>query len=283
MTNDKIVLRKREITITPPDGEPLELDVVADKTRKKALEDISAAKTGALTDISDAKADALSGIGALKNQIDTVAAEVNSTADKFRADADAGKFKGEKGDKGDPGSKGDKGDPGDKGEPGEKGDAFKYSDFTPEQLAALKGTKGDKGDKGEKGEKGDAFTYSDFTAEQLAALKGEKGDKGEPGQDGTGVTVDVVEPTASAITGQASDAKATHDALETKLNKSGGTMTGALTLSGAPTEELQAATKKYVDDYVAANTKKYTAGTGIQISEAGEISLSLTNANGGSF
>lgn len=30
--------------------------------------------------------------------------------------------------------------------------------------------------KGEKGDKGDAFTYSDFTAEQLAALKGEKGD-----------------------------------------------------------------------------------------------------------
>ena len=29
---------------------------------------------------------------------------------------------------------------------GEKGDAFKYSDFTPEQLADLKGAKGDKGD-----------------------------------------------------------------------------------------------------------------------------------------
>lgn len=31
---------------------------------------------------------------------------------------------------------------------------------------------------GEKGDKGDAFTYSDFTSEQLAALKGEKGDTG---------------------------------------------------------------------------------------------------------
>ena len=31
---------------------------------------------------------------------------------------------------------------------------------------------------GNKGDKGDAFTYSDFTAEQLAALKGEKGDTG---------------------------------------------------------------------------------------------------------
>ena len=52
------------------------------------------------------------------------------------------------------------------GNKGDKGDAFTYSDFTAEQLAALKG------------EKGDAFTYSDFTAEQLAALKGEKGDTG---------------------------------------------------------------------------------------------------------
>ena len=36
------------------------------------------------------------------------------------------------------------------------------------------------------------------------------------------------------------------------LLKTGGTMTGALTLSGAPTLDLQAATKKYVDDTIAA-------------------------------
>ena len=34
-------------------------------------------------------------------------------------------------------------------------------------------------DVGLKGDKGDPFTYSDFTAEQLAALKGDKGDKGQ--------------------------------------------------------------------------------------------------------
>lgn len=57
------------------------------------------------------------------------------------------------------------------------------------------------------------------------------------------------------------------------LLKSGGTMTGALTLSGAPTLDLQAATKKYVDDTIAAlpstttlnsfadvNTSSVTAG-----------------------
>ena len=34
------------------------------------------------------------------------------------------------------------------------------------------------------------------------------------------------------------------------LPKNGGTMTGALTLAGAPTQDLQAATKKYVDDQI---------------------------------
>lgn len=39
---------------------------------------------------------------------------------------------------------------------------------------------------------------------------------------------------------------------DTFVNTSGDTMTGALTLSGAPTNELHAATKKYVDETVAA-------------------------------
>ena len=46
----------------------------------------------------------------------------------------------------------------------------------------------------------------------------------------------------------AAAAQATADAA---LSRSGGTMTGALTLRGAPTTDLQAATKKYVDEAVA--------------------------------
>ena len=42
----------------------------------------------------------------------------------------------------------------------------------------------DVGLKGDKGDTGAAFTYSDFTAEQLAALKGEKGEKGDKGDTG---------------------------------------------------------------------------------------------------
>lgn len=41
---------------------------------------------------------------------------------------------------------------------------------------------------------------------------------------------------------------ATQTALDEKLNLTGGTLTGALTLSGAPTADLQAATKSYVDN-----------------------------------
>ena len=40
-------------------------------------------------------------------------------------------------------------------------------------------------------------------------------------------------------------------AIAGKLDKSGGTMTGALTLSGAPTSDLEASTKKYVDDSIS--------------------------------
>ena len=62
------------------------------------------------------------------------------------------------------------------GNKGDKGDSFRYEDFTPEQLEALKGPKGDKGD---------PFTYADFTPEQLGSLKGPKGDKGDDGASAT--------------------------------------------------------------------------------------------------
>ena len=67
------------------------------------------------------------------------------------------------------------------GPPGPKGEPFKFSDFTQEQLDALKGPKGDKGE---------PFRYSDFTTEQLLALRGPKG---EPGSGGGQVTSQPVE------------------------------------------------------------------------------------------
>lgn len=56
-----------------------------------------------------------------------------------------------------------------------------------EWLESLKGLQGPQGDPGPKGE---PFRYEDFTPEQLAALKGPKGDKGEDGRDGTSATAD---------------------------------------------------------------------------------------------
>ena len=50
---------------------------------------------------------------------------------------------------------------------GDKGDPFTYSDFTAEQLAALKGAKGDKGDKGDKGAPGKAGSDATVTAANI--------------------------------------------------------------------------------------------------------------------
>lgn len=89
--------------------------------------------------------------------------------------------KGETGPQGFPGEKGPQGPKGDVGPQGPKGDKGDTGDTGPQ---GPKGDTGEQGPKGDKGDKGDAFTYSDFTAEQLAALKGEKGDTGPQGLKG---------------------------------------------------------------------------------------------------
>ena len=72
------------------------------------------------------------------------------------------------------------------GPPGPKGEPFKYSDFTQDQLNALKGPKGDKGE---------PFRYSDFTPEQLLALRGPKGDPGSGGGQVTSQPIEIYEVT----------------------------------------------------------------------------------------
>lgn len=61
-------------------------------------------------------------------------------------------------------------------------------------------------------------------------------------------------PTATSDLTNDSDFQTSTDvstAIAGKLDKSGGTMTGVLTLSGAPTSDLEASTKKYVDDSIS--------------------------------
>ena len=72
------------------------------------------------------------------------------------------------------------------GPPGPKGEPFKYSDFTQDQLNALKGPKGDKGE---------PFRYSDFTEEQLLALRGPKGDPGSGGGQAASQPIETYEVT----------------------------------------------------------------------------------------
>lgn len=91
---------------------------------------------------------------------------------------------GLKGEPGTPGQRGADGERGPQGPPGPKGEPFKYSDFTQDQLNALKGPKGDKGE---------PFRYSDFTAEQLQALRGPKGDPGSGGGQVTSQPIEIYE------------------------------------------------------------------------------------------
>lgn len=79
---------------------------------------------------------------------------------------------------GPPGPQGLKGDKGDKGD---TGDPFVYTDFTPEQLEAIRGPQGIQGPKGDKG---DPFVYSDFTPAQLEGLRGPQGIQGVKGDQG---------------------------------------------------------------------------------------------------
>ena len=74
---------------------------------------------------------------------------------------------------GETGPQGEQGIQGPAGPAGPKGDAFKYTDFTEDQLAALKGPKGDQGEKGATGETGPA------------GPQGATGETGPAGTDGT--------------------------------------------------------------------------------------------------
>ena len=124
--------------------------------------------------------------------------------------------KGEQGVKGDTGARGERGEQGPqglqglRGEKGDKGDAFKYTDFTAAQLAALKGPKGDiglQGPRGEQGPKGDTGLQGPQGERGLRGLQGAtgatgpqgergpqgatgpQGPKGDKGEQGTGVTI----------------------------------------------------------------------------------------------
>ena len=126
-------------------------------------------------------------------QVMAVASEAREIAASVREDADAGKFKGEKGDS---------------ATITEATATVDNGTGVPSVEVTLGGTESAqtlgfnfKNLKGAKGDKGDAFRYSDFTPEQLAALKGDKGDTGATGAAGTNATITGTTATVDANTG----------------------------------------------------------------------------------
>ena len=117
------------------------------------------------------------------------------------------------------GPKGDKGDKGDQGDRGSKG---------------LKGDDGPKGAKGGKGNKGDEGNTG---ATGAKGVKGDKGDKGDPGLKG-----DKGDPGPKGDNGDRGGTSL--PTVSQDLSMQG----YKITQMGAPTQDGDAATKKYVDD-----------------------------------
>ncbi|MGN7409974.1 Gp37-like protein [Sporosarcina sp. SAFN-010] len=117
-------------------------------------------------------------------------------------------IKGEKGDKGDQGIQGVKGATGATGltgPAGPKGEAFKYTDFTAQQLEGLKGPQGLQGVKGATGSQGLKGDKGDTGPIGLTGLKGDIGAQGPQGLKGdaglTGATGPVGPKGDTGLTG----------------------------------------------------------------------------------
>lgn len=175
---DNSVEMDTAMVILPPTVELS--DLISDTNEALGKVDGAISKTDeAVKKANDAVSQVNGALEKVKNvDIDIDGTDLNITRPSGeKKEFDLMQLKGEKGDKGDKGDKGLQGERGEQGLPGKdgaKGDSFKYSDFTEEQLAALKGPKGEKGDTGEQGTqgvKGDPFTYDDFTSDEIANLK----------------------------------------------------------------------------------------------------------------
>ena len=97
-------------------------------------------------------------------------------------------------------------------------------------------------------------------------------------------TLDTLNELAAALGNDASFSTTVTTSIGGKVSKSGDTMTGALTLSGAPTSNLHAATKLYVDNAVAGasgSVHKYSAKNGSITPSGGVATWSISAATHG--
>lgn len=139
-----------------------------------------------------------------------------------------------KGEKGETGPKGDKGDTGEKGATGERG---------PQGLQGERGLQGVQGEKGEQGIQGPVGPKGEQGANGAPGVQGPKGDPGEKGEKG--------DPGSDAsVTKQNVEAVLTGDI--TSHNHDSRYISKSNTSTYTPTTDYHPATKKYVDDTVAA-------------------------------
>ena len=184
-----------------------------------------------------------------------------------------------KGPKGDPGERGPQGEKGATGATGPKGDTGATGATGPQGPKGNTGPQGPKGDtgaQGPKGDKGDPFTYSDFTIDQLQALRGPRGPqgpKGDPGEQGpqgipgprgqTGTRGQDGLTTSITVNGQKHTQSGGNITLPDYLPKTGGQLTGTLSLEKAA-------------DGIKFNSSSYYV-TNMQ---AGYVSMNLSSSSG---
>lgn len=139
-----------------------------------------------------------------------------------------------KGEKGETGPKGDKGDTGEKGATGERG---------PQGLQGERGLQGVQGEKGEQGIQGPIGPKGEQGEQGIQGIQGPKGDPGEKGEKG--------DPGSDAsVTKQNVEAVLTGDI--TSHNHDSRYISKSNASTYTPTADYHPATKKYVDDTVAA-------------------------------
>ena len=160
-----------------------------------------------------------------------------------------------KGEKGETGPKGDKGDTGEKGATGERG---------PQGLQGERGLQGVQGEKGEQGIQGPVGPKGEQGEQGIQGIQGpqgEPGPKGEPGADGApGIQGPKGDPGEKGEKGDpGSDASVTKQNVEAVLtgditshNHDSRYISKSNTSTYTPTTDYHPATKKYVDDSVAA-------------------------------
>lgn len=146
-------------------------------------------------------------------QLVNLATETKQIAQSVRTDADNGAF---------------------------KGDPFTYSNFTAEQLAALKGEKGDTGAQGPQGVKGDKGDKGDTGEQGIQGVQGLKGDKGDNGytpqkgvdyfteEDIAGLNIPLVDQIYIPTSENAQSGKAVAEAVSTEQKRANNTFSNAL-------------------------------------------------------